>query len=70
MDRGRREAIARMALKANKWGAHKVVNVRIETSTLGSDQGRRGGLPCVELFAYGTALRKKGHVSTNDQAHT
>ena len=69
LDRGRREAIARMTLKANKWGAHKIVNVRIETSTLGT-QNKRRGLPCVELFAYGTALRKTGATASNDQVHS
>lgn len=56
LERGRREAVMRMKEEAVAWGAHKIVNVRVETSII-SSAASGGGLPCVELFAYGTALR-------------
>ncbi|MCB0415733.1 MAG: heavy metal-binding domain-containing protein [Bdellovibrionales bacterium] len=59
LDRGRREALLRIKEKASRLGAHTIVNVRIETSTVNSSSRNKGALPCVELFAYGTALRKK-----------
>ena len=59
LDRGRREALLRVLEKAEGWGAHKIVNVRIETSTVSASNHKKGSLPCVELFAYGTALRKR-----------
>ena len=58
LDRGRREALLRMKAKADKWGAHKMINVRIETAVIGS-QGGQKALPCVEIYAYGTAIRNK-----------
>ena len=58
LDRGRREAILRVKEKAHRLGAHKIVNMRVETSTVNSAGGRQG-MPCVELFAYGTAIYKK-----------
>ena len=64
LDRGRREAIVRMLAQADQWGADKVINVRVETATIGSQTGQRA-LPCVEIFAYGTAIKegKKNEVS-------
>lgn len=58
IDRGRRESILRVKEKAARWGAYKIINVRIETSNINSSSGNNGA-PIVELFAYGTALRKK-----------
>ena len=58
LDRGRREALLRIKEKAARLGAHKIINVRVETSTVNSAGGRQG-MPCVELFAYGTAIYKK-----------
>ena len=57
MDRGRREAILRM--KEQFPEADVIVNLRLETSTIGAQQaGRRSNqLGTVELFAYGTAIR-------------
>ncbi len=60
LERGRREAKLRMLEKAEKWGAEKLVNVRVETSVIGSQSGQRA-LPCVEIYAYGTALKKARH---------
>lgn len=58
LERGRREAILRVTEDAVKRGAYKIINLRLETSTISSSGGQRGALPCVELFAYGTALFK------------
>ena len=58
LERGRREALLRMQEKAHLWGAEKLVNVRLETAIIGGPTGTRA-LPCVEIYAYGTALRKK-----------
>lgn len=56
LDRARREALIRLKIKAQEWGAREVVNVRIETSTIGTNNSKqRGG--AVEVVAYGTALR-------------
>ncbi len=57
LDRGRREAVLRM--KEEFPEADVIVNVRLETSTLGVEQaGRRGNaLGTLELLAYGTAIR-------------
>lgn len=54
--RGRRAAIVKMKTKAANWGAHKIVNVRIETAKIGSIS-QKNQLPCVEIYAYGTAIR-------------
>lgn len=56
LDRGRREALLRMKEDAIRWGAKKVVNVRIETATIGNSHGDAGILS-IEVFAYGTGLR-------------
>lgn len=52
LDRGRREAILRMKEQAIAWGASQVVNVRLETATLGNQK-----LVSVEVIAYGTGIR-------------
>ena len=56
MDRGRREAILRMQEKAHNWGADKIINVRVETAIIGNSSGKQA-LPCVEIYAYGTAVK-------------
>lgn len=53
LDRARREAILR--LKEQCPDADIIVNLRLETSTIGSRQ--RNGVSCVELIAYGTAIK-------------
>ena len=55
LDRARREAILRMKEEARRHGYRLVVNVKIESSNITG--GNRGGLPAVEAFAYGTALK-------------
>lgn len=57
LDRGRREATLRVLEKADKWGAEKVVNFRLETAIIGGSHGKQG-LPCVEIYAYGTAIKE------------
>ncbi|MFZ5573084.1 MAG: YbjQ family protein [Thermodesulfobacteriota bacterium] len=53
IDRARREAILRMKEAAGD--AAIIVNVRLETSTIGQS-GRKQKSTCVEVLAYGTAL--------------
>ena len=53
LDRARREAILRMKEMAQ--GSTIIVNVRIETSTIGK-QANKKGVGCIEAMAYGTAL--------------
>ena len=58
LDRARREAILRMKEKAVFWGAKRIINLRIECSSV---YGRGGGqqyLPIVEVLAYGTGIKK------------
>ena len=57
LDRGRREAILRMKEQAIAWGATKVVNVRLETASIGNQASGGKGLFAVEVIAYGTGLR-------------
>ncbi len=54
MVRARREALVRMMESARAMGATHVVNVRFETSNIGSL--RRRGAAMVEMYAYGTAV--------------
>lgn len=53
LDRARREALLRMREAAP--GAGVIVNVRIETASIGRRANKRG-VGCVEAIAYGTAL--------------
>lgn len=55
VERGRREAVLRMKEEALKWGASQVVNVRLETSELGSQTS--GGIVAFEIIAYGTGVQ-------------
>lgn len=52
LDRARREAVLR--LKESCPGAHEIVNLRLETSSL--SDGARGSVGSVEVLAYGTAI--------------
>ena len=56
LDRARREAILRMKEQALGNGAHMVVNLRLETATIGNAANRKSKLGCVEVVAYGTAV--------------
>ena len=53
LDRARREALLRMREAAP--GAVVIVNVRIETASIGRRANKKG-VGCVEAIAYGTAL--------------
>lgn len=52
VERARREAIVRLKLEAEKMGASYIAAVRLSTT----DLGLQGGM--VEVFAYGTAIKK------------
>ena len=54
LDRARREAILR--LKEQCPDANIIVNLRMETSSIGSTR-RQNGVSCVEVVAYGTAIK-------------
>ncbi len=53
IDRARREALLRM--KAMAPDATMIINVRIETSTIGRKSHKKS-VACLEAFAYGTAI--------------
>jgi uncharacterized protein YbjQ (UPF0145 family) len=52
LDRARREAILR--LKERNSGAHEIINLRLETSSISGQ--RPGSVSSVEVLAYGTAI--------------
>ena len=54
LDRARREAVLRMKQQAADRGAHLVVNVLFETSTL--NQNQPGAIVSCEVLVYGTAF--------------
>lgn len=56
VDRARREAILRMKEEANRRGAELIVNMRLETMTIGNNANRKGQVGSVEVLAYGTAI--------------
>jgi uncharacterized protein YbjQ (UPF0145 family) len=55
LDRARREAVLRMKADAARHGANMILNVKVESTNVGG--GFRGGVPAMEVFAYGTALK-------------
>ncbi|MDA3863765.1 MAG: YbjQ family protein [Deltaproteobacteria bacterium] len=56
LERARREAILRMKAEAAAKHADLIINVRIQTSTIGKASSRQNANPMVEVIAYGTAL--------------
>lgn len=54
IDRARREAILRMKEMAK--GADAILNVRIETCTIGRIRNNQKSVGCIEAIAYGTAV--------------
>ncbi len=56
VDRARREAILRMKEQARQQGAGMVVNMRLETSTIGQQANKKGQVGSIEAIAYGTAI--------------
>ncbi|MFC1856303.1 YbjQ family protein [Thermodesulfobacteriota bacterium] len=55
VDRARREATLRMKEMAGN--THMIINLRIETSTIGKSANRKNSVGSVEAFAYGTAIK-------------
>ena len=58
VDRARREALLRMKEQAPD-DTTIIINVRLETSTIGSNANKKNGIGSVEAMAYGTALTLK-----------
>ena len=56
IDRARREAILRMKEEAKAKGAHMIVNLRLETSTIGRSANKKNSVGSIEALAYGTAV--------------
>jgi len=56
VDRARREAILRMKEQAHARGAQMVVNLRLETATIGRSANKKKQVGSVEAMAYGTAV--------------
>jgi uncharacterized protein YbjQ (UPF0145 family) len=56
LDRARREAVLRMKQSAIEQGGKIVVNVRIETASIGKNSQSRNSVGSVEVVAYGTAI--------------
>ncbi|MGE3726657.1 MAG: YbjQ family protein [Candidatus Sericytochromatia bacterium] len=58
IDRARREATLRMQEMARKQGADMIINLRVETASIGGGSaGQKNGLPSIEAMVYGTAVR-------------
>lgn len=58
LDRARREAILRMKEKAAMWKAERIVNLRVECSSVYGRNNNQQYLPIVEVLAYGTGIKK------------
>lgn len=56
VDRARREATLRLKEQALAQGADMLVNLRMETSTIGNAANRKGRVGSIEAIAYGTAV--------------
>jgi uncharacterized protein YbjQ (UPF0145 family) len=56
LDRARREAVLRM--KESCPSADMILNVRVSTSAVGGQESSNRGVACVEVLAYGTAVKK------------
>lgn len=63
VDRARREAILRM--KDQAFGYDYILNLRLDTSTIGNTANQKNGMGSVEVLAYGTAVKVKK--KTNDE---
>lgn len=56
LDRARREAILRMKAEAQEYGADLILNMKLETVTLGNPHdANQGAAAVVEVLAYGTS---------------
>jgi len=58
LDRARREALMRMVEDARAKGFDAVLNVRLDTSRLASARQDGKGIAGVEMFAFGTGIRR------------
>jgi uncharacterized protein YbjQ (UPF0145 family) len=47
----------RMKEQGIAWGATQILNVRLETATIGGRSGNNNGLGSIEVIAYGTGVR-------------
>ncbi len=56
VDRARREAILRMKEEAAAKGAKMIINMRLETATIGRNANRKKQVGSIEAIAYGTAV--------------
>lgn len=54
IDRARREAMLRMKEMAGE--ADIILNMRLQTSNIGTSMRQKGGIACLEVIAYGTAI--------------
>lgn len=63
MERARHEAVLRLKEEAHRQGAKLVIGLRFETSQIA---GR--GTPCMEVLAYGTALKPRASASQRPEA--
>ncbi|OQY15967.1 MAG: hypothetical protein B6I36_11270 [Desulfobacteraceae bacterium 4572_35.1] len=54
--RARREAILRMKEQAHKQGAGMIINMRLETATIGRNANKKKQIGSIEAIAYGTAI--------------
>lgn len=58
IDRARREATLRMQEMARSQGADMIINLRVETASIGGGTaGQKNGMPSIEAMVYGTAVR-------------
>jgi len=64
IDRGRREAILRMKQEAGN--VDIILNLRIETSSIGKSTNKKNSIGSIEVYAYGTAIRYK----TENEIHS
>ena len=56
IDRGRREAVLRMKQQAQAMDSKVIFNIKFETSSI--SRGVSSSMGSVEVFAYGTAIKK------------
>lgn len=56
IDRARREAVLRMKQQADELNSDAIFNIKFETSSI--SRGLSSSLGSVEVFAYGTAVKK------------
>lgn len=57
LDRGRREAVLRMKNQAKSICADMIINMRFQTSSIGTVTKKKGSIGCFEVLAYGTAVK-------------